>query len=79
MKKKKLKKYTQTENLICDWTDKRIYLYHYKMASFYVRYGIIVEKLHEIVSFKQSEWLENYISFITQKRNKAKNEFEKNF
>ena len=40
---------------------------------------MIGEKVHEIFSFKQSKWLESYISFNTQKRNKAKNEFEKDF
>ena len=47
------------------------------MLKFYVRHGMVVEKIHEIISFKQSKWLESYISFITQKRNKAKNDFEK--
>ena len=36
-------------------------------------------KIHEIVSFKQSKWLEKYISFNTQKPNRAKNDFEKDF
>ena len=49
------------------------------MLKFYVRHGMIVEKIHEIISFKQSKWLESYIRFNTQKRNKAKNEFEKDF
>ena len=40
---------------------------------------MIVEKIHEIISFKQSRWLEGYISFNTQKRNKAKNDFEEDF
>ena len=40
---------------------------------------MIVEKIHEIISFKQSRWLEKYISFSTQKRNKAKNDFDKDF
>ena len=50
------------------------------MLKFYVRHGMVVEKIHEIISFKQSKWLlEKYISFNTQKRNKAKNESEKDF
>ena len=49
------------------------------MLKFYVRHGMIVEKIHEIISFKQSKWLESYISFNTQKRNGAKNEFQKDF
>ena len=49
------------------------------MLKFYVRHGIIVDKIHEINSFKQCKWLEKYINFNTQKRNKARNEFEKDF
>ena len=40
---------------------------------------MIVEKSHEIYSFKQSKWLEKYISFNTQKRYRAGNDFEKDF
>ena len=31
-----------------------------------------VEKIHESVSLNQSKWLETYISFNTQKINRAK-------
>ena len=40
---------------------------------------MVVQKIHEIISFEQSKWLEKYVSFITQKRNRAKNDFEKDF
>ena len=40
---------------------------------------MVVDKIHEIISFKQSNWLEKYINFNTQKRNNAKNDFEKDF
>ena len=79
MKKIKPKKYTKSKKLICDWTDKKKYLIHYRMLKFYVRHGMIVVKIHEIISFKQSKWLESYIRFNTQKRNKAKNHFKKDF
>ena len=79
MKKIKPKNYTKSKKLICDWTDKKKYLIHYRMFKFYVRNGMIVEKIHEIISFKQSRWLEKYIRFNTQKRNKAKNDFGKDF
>ena len=49
------------------------------MFIFYVRHGMIVDKNHEIISLKQSKWLEKYLKFVTQKRNKAKDEFEKDF
>ena len=38
---------------------------------------MLVEKVQEIVLFKQSKWLENYITFSTQKRNIAKKDFKK--
>ena len=38
-----------------------------------------VVKVHIVISFKQSKWVGKYKSFITQKRIKAKNEFEKDF
>ena len=75
----KAENYTKSKKLLCDWTDKKKYLIHYRMLKFYVRHGMVVEKIHEIISFKQSKWLQCYISFNTQKRNKAKNEFEKDF
>ena len=38
--------YTQTKKLICDWSDKKTYLVHYRMLKFYVRHERIVEKVH---------------------------------
>ena len=55
------------------------YLVHYRMLKFYIRHGMIIDKFHEVISFKQNRWLEKYINFNTQKRNKTKNDFEKNF
>ena len=79
MKKIKSDIYAQTKKLICDWSDERIYLIHYWMLKFYVRHGMEVEKIHTVISFKQSNWLEKYISYNSQKGNKAKNDFEKDF
>ena len=75
----KPKKNKKSKKLLCDCTDKKQYLIHYRMLKLYIRHGMIVEKIHEIISFKQSKWLEKYISFKTQKRKRAKNGFEKDF
>ena len=79
MKKIKPDAYTQTKKLIWDWSDKKNYLIHYRMLKVYVRHGMEIVKVHAVISVKQSKWLEKYISFITQKRNKAKNISEKDF
>ena len=65
--------------MICDWSDQKKYLIHYRMLKFYVRHGMVVDKIHERISFEQSNWLEKYINFNTQKRNQALNDFEKDF
>ena len=79
MKTIKLNTYTQTKKLLCDWSDKKIYLIQYRMLKFYIRYGMIVDKVHNIISFKQRRWLKKYINFNTQKRNQAVNDFEEDF
>ena len=79
MKEIKPDNYTSTKKLICDFSDKKNYLIHYRMLKFYIRHGMIVDKIHNLIPFRQNRWLEKYISFNTQKRNKAKNDFEKDF
>ena len=54
-------------------------LVHYRLLNFYVRHGMIFDKVHEVISFEQKKWLENYINFNTQKRNQVVNDFEKDF
>ena len=76
MKEIKPDTYIQTKKLICDWSDKKNYLVHYRMLKFYLRHGMIVDKVHNILSFRLSRWLQNYINFDTQKK-KAVNDCEK--
>ena len=73
------KNYVSHKKLICDWTDKRNYLIHYRMLKFYIRHGMRVKQVHKIISFKQNKWLEKYIDFTTQQRNQSVNDFEKDF
>ena len=49
------------------------------MLKFYVRHGMVDEKIHEIISYTQSKWLEKYFNLKTQKRNRGKIDFEKDF
>ena len=48
--------YTKSKKLICDWTDKKNYFIHYRMLKFYVRYGLVVDKVHWIILKKVSDW-----------------------
>ena len=47
-----------------------MYLVHYRMLKFYIRHGMIVDKVHEIISFKQSKWLEKYKNFLIHRNEK---------
>ena len=58
MEKIQPKNYTKSKKLICDWTDKKIFLILFRMLKFHLRHGMVVDKVHEIISFKQSKCLE---------------------
>ena len=62
---------------MCDLTNKQKYMIHYRMFNFYIKMGMKVTKIHRIYRFKQSLWLEKYNNHHTQKRTKAKTNFEK--
>ena len=55
MKQIKPEKYTKIEKLICDCTDKKDYVIQNWMLKFYVRHGMVVDKVHEIISFEQNK------------------------
>ena len=46
------------------------------MFKFYFKLGMKLTKIHSFWKFKQSLWLEKYINQNTQKRTKAKTNFE---
>ncbi|UYV67977.1 hypothetical protein LAZ67_5002690 [Cordylochernes scorpioides] len=58
---------------------KSSYTVHYRTLKFYLSQGLILTKIHKIISFNQSPWLKPYIDFNTDQRKQAKSEFEKSF
>ena len=69
----------QVEKLIPNLRDKERYIVHYRNLQFYLSKGLKLTKIHRALEFSQSNWLQPYIDFNTQKRAKAKNAFEKDF
>eukprot|EP00795_Rhopilema_esculentum_P004826 gene4826-21150_t len=72
-------KYKTTPKLIPNLYDKKEYIIHGDALRQCLNLGLVVTKVHNIVEFKQSTWLKDYIDFNTQKRANAKNDFEKDF
>ena len=65
--------------LIPNLKDKSCYVLHYRTLQLYVSLGIVVEKIHRAMKFKQNDWLKSFVMFNTAKRMNAGNEFEKAF
>ena len=59
--------------------DKSNYVVHYRNLKFYLEQGLVIKKIHRVLSFKQSPWLKQYIDFNTQMRSLSTSDFEKDF
>ena len=67
------------EKLIPNLGDKTNYVLHYRNLQLYLSLGIKLTKIHKVLKFKQSDWMNKYIDFNTEKRTNAANSFEKDF
>ena len=77
--KQKLKITSKCSKLVPHLMEHKSYCIHYRNLKYLLSLGIEIGKVHNIVSFKQKDWLEPYIRFNTDMRKNAKNEFEKDF
>jgi hypothetical protein len=62
--------------LVPNLRDKIKYVTHYRNLQFYKKHGLIVTKIHRILSFKQRPWLKPYIDHCTARRQAATSQFE---
>lgn len=65
--------------LIPHLNDRKNYTLHVKNLNYYLGMGLVLTKIHRILTFKQQAWLKPYIDFNTNQRMFAKNNFEKDF
>ena len=67
------------EKLVPNLQDKKKCVIHVKALKQALDHGLVLEKIHRVIQFKQSVWMKEYIDFNTRLRMVAKNDFEKDF
>ncbi len=70
------KTWRPTSKLTPNLQNKTKYVCHYRNLQFYVKHGLIVTKIHRILEFSQSPWLQPWIGYCTRRRQMAGSEFE---
>ena len=70
---------TKNKKLIQTLYDKSNYTLHYLTLRLYCELGLQVTKVHRVLQFEQSKWLQPYIQLNTLERKASSNKFEENF
>ena len=69
----------RTKELLLTLRDKKKYVLHYRNLQLYLKLGMKLKKVHNVLSFDQKDWMEPYIRLNSELRKKAASDFEKNF
>ena len=69
----------ETEKLVPNLMNKSRYVLHYRNLQLYLSLGMKITKVHKVLQFNQSPWMQPYIQKNTQLRTAATNDFEKDF
>ena len=67
------------EKLVPNLYYKRKYVIHMEALVQALEHGLVLERIHRAIEFKQSAWIREYIDFNTRLRTAAKNDFDKDF
>ena len=69
----------RVEKLIPNLYYKKRYVIHIRALHQALKHGLVLERIHRAIEFRQSAWMKEYIHFNTKLRTEAKNDFEKDF
>ena len=67
------------EKLVPNLQPKIRYVLHYRNLQLYLSLGMKITKVHKVLQFNQSAWMQPYIAKNTHLRTTATNDFEKDF
>jgi hypothetical protein len=70
---------SKSEKLIPNLKNKNHYVLHYRCLQFYLKEGMILSKIHRVLTFEQKPWLFTYISFNIEKRASSSLKFNQMF
>lgn len=72
-------KFSGTEKLMLTQFNKQEYGIHFSLLQFYLKLGLKITKIHNVVAFRQEAIFEDYISRNSSRRKEATNDFQKDF
>lgn len=65
--------------LLATLRSKSKYVIHIETLKLYVRLGLKIDRIHRVLKFDHSDWMQQYIMMNTRLRERATNSFEKNY
>ena len=72
-------KINKCSKFICNVTDKKNYSIHIVALKQALNHGLMLKKVHIVISFRQEAWLKPYIDLNTELRKNAKMNLKKTF
>ena len=69
----------KVNKLVANVHDKNNYVVNVYALKQALNHGLVLKKVHDVISFRQEVWLESYIEMNTALRTQAKNDFEKDY
>ena len=67
------------EKLMPNLYHKKRYVIHIRALEQALKHGLVLERIHKAIEFKQSAWMKEYIDFNTRLRTAVASDFEKDF
>ena len=70
-------KINKCNKLVCNLYDKKYYVVHIKALKQALNHGLVLKRVHRIITFSQKAWSKPYIYIKIKLKTKSKNGFEK--